>query len=225
MIARSLFHRQWFAGQHRFIHRRSPVNHPSIDWDFLPWAHAQMFAHPHRFQGNIFIGAVGANATCALGRKAHQLTDRGTRSPARREFEPFTQKHECDDGGGDFEVHADHAVLIVHFRWKCLRCNRRDEAIRISNEDAEADQGVHVRRAVSNAEPSASVIVNPGPEHDRSRKNQLERAQDPSAQGEYVCTHQVRQHGDAHHGHAQCGANPEFASDSSHVAAIFNFRR
>src|SRR5437868_1150397 len=81
---------------------------------------------------------------CALGSKTQQLPDCATRSSARPEFEPFTQKHECDDRGGDFEVHADHAVFIAHSGWKYLWRKRRDEAVRIGDEYAEADQGVHV---------------------------------------------------------------------------------
>ena len=153
------------------------------------------------------------------------MTDCGTRASARREFEPFTQKHECDDRGRDFEVHADHAVLIAHCGWKYLWRNRRDKAMGIGDEYAETNQRVHVRRAVFNAAPSASVVIAPGPQHDRSGKNQLERAQDTGARGRYVRTHYMRQHCDGHYGHAQRHADPEFAFDGSDIAVIIKSRR
>ena len=114
---------QRFAGEHGFIEARAAFEDAAVDRHLLAGPDAHAVADHERFECHVFFGAVGAHTPRGLGRQPEQLADREAGAAARRELQPLAQQHQRDDGRGDFEVHADHAVRVPHFRRKARGAN------------------------------------------------------------------------------------------------------
>ena len=86
------------------------------------------------------------------------------------------------------------------------RRERREQAERIGHEHAEADQRVHVGRAIDDAAPAAPVVVRTRPQHHRRRQQQLRIAQRGADARRQVQVQQMRQHRDRDHRYAASAA-------------------
>ena len=147
-IARTLVDGQRFAGEHGFIESGAAFDDAAVDRHLFAGTDAHAVADHELIECHVFFRAIGADTPRGLGREPEQLPDREAGAAARRELQPFAQQHQRDDDRGRFEVHADHAVRIAHFRRKGSRRECREQAERVGHQHAKPDQRVHVGRAV-----------------------------------------------------------------------------
>ena len=81
--ARRFHHRHGFAGDHRFVDRRVPVDDDAVDRDFFAGTHPQAVSDGDVGKRNFNLAAIVGDPTRRLGREIEQGADGARRSSAR----------------------------------------------------------------------------------------------------------------------------------------------
>ena len=98
------------AGHHRFIDGAAALDDGSIDRDLLARPYAQPVADGDVAQGDLVLGAVGADGAGGLRREVEQRADGAAGALPRAQLQHLAEQHEDGDHGGGLEVDRDRAI-------------------------------------------------------------------------------------------------------------------
>ncbi len=174
-IAGLLDHRQRFAGQHRFVHRRTAVADFAVHRDFFARSHPDQVADPQGFDGDIPL-LIALDPPGGFRPQAEQALDGGRGFAARPAFQRGAEIDQGDDGDRRLEV----GVLgqAGHAGGKQGHQHR----IRPGGAGAQGDQGIHVGVVMAKLTPSAAEEMAAAVDH-RHQGQQAGRDPEPAAAG------------------------------------------
>jgi hypothetical protein len=116
-------------------------------------------------------------------------------------------------------------VGIAHFNRKGLRRCRSNKAVEEGNNHTQADERVHVWRAIDDTQPAATVIVQRSPKHYRYRQHQFCTTQHSRTGFGDMQIQQVRQHRNADQRQRECERDPELHPHFADLAIVLLFDR
>ena len=152
-VALGLVHRNGFAGQRRFIHRRAALLDAAVHRDCLSRADNEEVADLHCIDGHGLLLAVPQQYR-GLRRQPHEALQciRGT--PLGHGLQHFPDSDQRGDHGCRFEVQVMHNVMHgrhISIRQACRQYIQRRQGIDEGGAGAEGHQCVHIRTAVQKA--------------------------------------------------------------------------
>ncbi len=167
LVAHLLFHRQAFAGQHRFVHRGSAVLDDAVHGNAFAGTHRDEVARRHVLDGNVLLHAV-ADDPGRAGLQTDQFLD-GRRRPAFRPgFQQLAEQNQRDNDGRRFKVEVMNAEAVAP--------EQHDDAVKIRGRRAQHHQSRHVGRAVAQVVPGVTIKLAAGEKLHRRGQSQLHPA-------------------------------------------------
>ena len=174
-------HRHRFAGHHRFVQRRMPLDHRAVDRHLFAGAHAQPVADHDRLERDLLFGSVVRDAPRRLRREVEERADGAGGLLARPQFQHLAEQHQHGDHRGGLEIDRDRAVFGAERRRKDAGRDSGDDAVDPGDAGAERDQREHVEVAGDQRLPAALEERPARPQHDRRGEHQLHPVRSPAA--------------------------------------------
>ena len=204
----SLGNRDGLASQHRFVDLRRTVRHATVDGNVLAGPDAKPIAGLHGLEGNIFLGAVRADAMRDLRGEAHQSPNGGVGPRVRPLFHDLTEQHDRGDESDGLEVER-HAMRGLQSRGEMFAEHRGADAEQIRGAGAGDDQREHVRVTLANRFPPAAIERRSGPEEYRGRQDELNPGEVLRVEAMEKIRRDHRAHGESEDGEAQREGDPK----------------
>ena len=178
-VAGGLVHRQAFAGQGGFVHRRGPADYCPVHRDLLARTHRYQIAGADAVNGNIGDCAVLPYQMRPLGPQVHQAAN-GVRRPRQRAcLQPASQQNQGDDDGRHIKVQS--ALGICRRQLQQFQHNY-GHAVAIGYRSSHSNQGVHIGLAAAQPGPAGRIKWPAGPQLDRRRHRPQQQGIPPQGQ-------------------------------------------
>ena len=216
--------RDGFAGDHRFVDATLALEHRAVHRHLLARLHPQPIADDHAFERHLLLDPVVAQAPGEIGREFQQLPDGLAGLSHRAELQHVAQDHQRHDHRGRLEIGPDRAVVLAKVRRKQVGQEYGGEAEDVGERHAEADQRVHVQRAMREGEPELAKDRPSDPEHDRRAEHQLDPSAWPRLEAERVMDADHRRHRKDDERDRQRDADPQPAREIAQLRVV-RFRR
>ena len=172
VVARALFDRDRFAGEHRLVDGGVAGDHETVGRDRLARPHDDDVADLQLVDRHVLFRSPGSPHARRLRAEREQAADRvgGVRASARLEVPADEDQRDDRRGGLVVEV----LMRVETGVREDLRQERRDDRDAVGGGRADDDEGVHVRLPVASRAPGVHVERRGGPELHRGGEREAQ---------------------------------------------------
>ncbi len=208
-VARALGDRDGLPGQHGLVHVALAVAHLAVDGDALARAHQQQVARCNLRSGDGLLAPLSQYAG-GFRLEADELLDGGRGATLGHRLQILAQQDDGDDHRGRVEIEVTCLLR------KQDRPDQHHHAVEPGRSGAAHDQSVHVRREVTQGDPTGAEETTSRPEQQDGGECCLGPVPDRSGgqcqQAPLQSRHEGRPHGQHQYGQGQSQGEDEVAA-------------
>ena len=218
-IARLLFNRHRFAGEHRFLNRAPAFDEPAVHGDFLTRTHSQRVATHHCIQRYFFFVAI-PHHPCHRWCQRQEFPNGTSRTTPGPQLQQLPQEHQRDDHCGGLKIDRHRPIVPQLMREKGWEKDGHN-AGEIGGTGADGDEREHVEVPRHDRLCTALKKRPSAPEHHRRCENQLEPHVEGVSKPAIHWHAEHGQHRNKKHGHGQRRGHNQPLHHSLDFVAVF----
>ncbi len=179
----------------------------------------------HRVERHLLFGAVLLQPPGEVRCQLEQLADRLARLSHGAKLQHFAHHHQRHDHARRLEIGAHRAVVLAELLRKDVRQQDRDQAEKVREPDAQADQRVHVEAPASQRAPELGEERPTDPQHHWRAEGEFDPAAHARGDAERIGDAHHRRHGENHHRDRERDADPHAARVITQLRVVVVGRR